>query len=281
MVKLVGQIIENRPIEEGTFEMIVAVPPTFSYLPGQFLHVRVADSYDPLLRRPLSIAWAASGRFGLIYRVSGRGMTMLSRKRSGESLDFLGPLGQPYPLRTDRPRAFLVGGGIGVPPLLGLAEALSEKGISVTAVIGAQTKDGLLLLDRLQPFGKLLVATDDGSVGFAGTAVQCLEERFGSGGERPQESVIYACGPLPMLRALDELAQRWRIPGYLSVEESMACGVGACLSCVVLRRGGPGESGRPQVVRTCVEGPVFASGELLWEAWEQPKWWEDTEETPT
>lgn len=241
-------IVANRAVAEK-INVITFHSPSIaaSILPGQFLNVRVAEAHDPLLRRAFSIYRTDGEKCEILYQVVGKGTELLSRRRPGETLDLLGPLGTPF--RLDDPdvqTALLVAGGLGVAPLPITTRHLERGGKDVVTFLGGRTRS-LLVRDHL---ADLRIATDDGSEGFHGTVVDLLRSVLDTGTfPRPK---IFACGPTPMLRALRELALARRIPCEASLEGPMACGIGICQGCPVEL---VGEEKRYALM--CKEGPVF------------------------
>lgn len=216
---------------------------------GQFLAVYCSEG-SRLLPRPISICEIdrKDGALRLVYRVVGKGTDEFSHMHTGMQLTVTGPLGNGFPLKEKR--AFLIGGGIGIPPLLELAKQLDcEKRI----VLGY--RDELFLLDEFRAQGSVYVATEDGSVGTEGNVLDAIREN-GLDAE-----IIYACGPTPMLRALKEYAARQRIECWISMEERMACGIGACLGCVC-RSTQKDAHTNVKNKRICREGPVFRAEEV-------------------
>lgn len=213
--------------------------------PGQFLNIRVEDTTQPLLRRPFSIYKVDGGEVSIIFNVVGIGTRILAARRPGESLDVMGPLGQAFSLTGDFSTAILVGGGLGVAALPMLTDALvgSKK---LLTFVGARTA-GHIVGDYLQ---NVMVATDDGSAGTRGTVTQLLEAYLAD--HHIDGGKVFACGPTPMLKSLQQLSARHRLPCEVSLESVMACGIGICQGCPVRRKG---------VDQTfsliCKEGPVF------------------------
>jgi dihydroorotate dehydrogenase electron transfer subunit len=222
--------------------------------PGQFVHVKVTSQADPLLRRPLSLCRIDQGarECTLIYRKEGIGTTLLSEKRPGETVDVLGPLGNGFPLDAAEKgqRALLVGGGIGVPPLYELAKRLVEREVVVTSVLGFQTKEVVFYEREFAEFGETYIATVDGSYGTKGFVTDVIHERAIS------FDVLYACGPKPMLKALEQAFPHKEV--YLSLEERMGCGIGACFACVCRVPGS-----ETAYKKVCCDGPVFKAGEVV------------------
>ena len=226
--------------------------------PGQFVSVYCADS-SRLLPRPISVCEAdpEKGILRLGFRVAGKGTKEFSGLEKGDKLTLTGPLGNGFPLEKLAGRkVLLAGGGIGIPPMLQLAKALSggeNQASELTAAAGF--RDCLFLTEDFAPYCRVLIATEDGSAGTKGTVLDAMLENGAS------PDVICACGPAPMLRALKQYAAEKGIACWLSLEEKMACGVGACLSCVC-RSAEVDEHSRVKNKRVCTEGPVFAAEEV-------------------
>lgn len=220
--------------------------------PGQFFMVSAEKGLDPLLRRPFSIHSWKAGDFQLLYRVVGKATDILREKSPGERLDILGPLGNGFPAPARNKKTILVAGGLGIAPLYYLAESL--KG-SPLLFIGARTKKEVLCLTALRSLGiKPNVATDDGSLGSRGFITERLSGFLHAGGPDMRGYTVFGCGPRPMLGELSRIVLQNRLQGFITLEEHMACGLGACLSCVVQTPAG--------YQRVCKEGPVFPIGEI-------------------
>ncbi|MCD7715178.1 MAG: dihydroorotate dehydrogenase electron transfer subunit [Lachnospiraceae bacterium] len=237
--------------------------------PGQFVSVYSNDS-GRLLPRPISICETdkEKGRIRLVYRIAGKGTAEFSGCQAGDCLDLLGPLGNGYPpdcCQAGR-TAILIGGGIGIPPMVELAKQLEGKVIAV-----AGYRDELFLTDELAQHGKLYVAVEDNDLcqklqtvsdgNYCGTAVHgnvldCIRENH------LNADVIFACGPTPMLRAIQTYAKENHIECWLSLEQRMACGIGACLACVCESAETDAHS-QVKNKRICKEGPVFAAEEVV------------------
>ena len=253
------EVAAHEQVGDQLFSLTFTAPIRLAeggYQPGQFLHIRVSDSFDFLLRRPLSLCKVdlLRNHLTVVYRAQGVGTRRLSSVRVGESIDVLGPLGRGFPIHAEDRRVLLVGGGIGVPPLVELARQLNGKGKQAVAVVGFQTCAQALLIADLAEYGDVTVMSDDGSIGVRGLVTEALTAAFCQTFDR-----YYACGPTPMLRALQSVMRERRVPGYLSLEERMGCGIGLCVGCVhpVLR------AGVVKNVKTCREGPVFAAEEVV------------------
>lgn len=217
--------------------------------PGQFVSVYSNDG-SRLLPRPISICSIEDNRLRLVYRIAGKGTAEFSEYVSGDKLKVLGPLGNGYDI-TDTGKAVILGGGIGIPPMLELSRQLKcEKSI----VLGY--RDGeLFLKDEFEKYGSVYVATEDGSAGTKGNVMDAIRECGISG------DVIYACGPKPMLKAVKAYAQEHGIEAYISLEEKMACGIGACLACVCSTKEIDDHS-HVHNARICKDGPVFNAKEV-------------------
>ncbi|MCU9612171.1 dihydroorotate dehydrogenase electron transfer subunit [Caldibacillus lycopersici] len=220
--------------------------------PGQFVHVKVAEGIEPLLRRPISIAKInhEENILSLIYRADGKGTSLLSKKHPGELVSILGPLGNGFPITQHKGKtALLVGGGIGVPPLYELSRQLTSLGIRVIHVLGFQSANVSFLENEFSRLGMTYIATVDGSKGMQGFVTDVIEA------EKLTFDCLYACGPTPMLKALEQKFPDKEV--YLSLEERMACGIGACFACVRPTTCGDGYK------KICSDGPVFRAGEVV------------------
>jgi dihydroorotate dehydrogenase electron transfer subunit len=248
-VQVDAEVVAARPV--GAYvELALAAPEVAGRAePGQFVAFAVGDRTSALLlRRSIAIAGTGDGRVTVVVAPHGPGSTWLAGLRPGDAVDVVGPLGRPYPLPSRGTPALLVGGGYGAAALLGLAARLRAAGSPVVSVCGAATADRLCSVAELGAFGEVVVTTDDGSAGRRGwvtDAVAGLLDRVGA---------VYACGPMGMLRAVAAAATDAGVPSYVAVEESMACGIGVCMTCVL-----PvvGADGRSRFARSCTEGPVF------------------------
>ena len=238
--------------------------------PGQFVHVRVPALDASAMRRPISVCDAdpAAGALTLLFKVVGRGTAALAAVREGDRVDLMGPLGNGFPLPPDGAAALLVGGGYGVAPLYFLARTILARGGAgaIHLFAGGRTASDLLLLEDFRALGaEVRPATDDGSLGTKGLVTvpldAFLDARGGVSDPATPLPVLYACGPAPMLRAIDERAQARAIDAWLSLDRRMLCGVGACLGCTQAVR--IGESAA--TARVCADGPVFPRGRIVWE----------------
>ncbi len=222
-------------------------------LPGQFYMLEVSKGLDPLLKRAFSLFRRTRDGFEILYRIKGKGTSILKDLKEGTVLKVLGPLGNGYPLPSDSESPVVIAGGIGIASVFSLVEKLAKKAF---VFYGARAEQELFMTDALQSFYKeLIVCTDDGSCGVRGTVVDVLSD-FIRKRDALHQPVIYACGPNVMLREIAKTAAANSIKAYVSLEEHMACGIGACLGCVVKTRSG--------YQRVCKEGPVFDASEILW-----------------
>ena len=260
-----AEIFSVRRAGEYVEFTIVAPRIASGFKPGHFLAVAVGgDNTAMILRRAFAIAGATpsnafAGTVQFVVAEHGPGTRWLVQRRAGETLDVVGPLGTPFPIPSGPAPAVLVGGGYGAAPLLPLAQALLERDAPVEIVLGASAANrlyGELAAKRL--VGRVSVTTDDGSAGRKGLVTDVLPEAI----ERINAEIVYACGPMPMLRAVGAIAKERAIRAQVAVEESMACGIGVCMTCVLPVRGADGSS---RFVRSCVEGPVFDALDVRWD----------------
>lgn len=255
------RILDHQNVAPNHFKLIISSAYISSHAePGQFINVRVSDGYDPLLRRPLSIHRASKKhkRFELLYEVVGKGTELLSKYSVGSELDILGPLGKGFEIDKKKKIAILVGGGMGVAPLLHLAEELKTKAIYI--LVGAKNRDRVLAEKEFKGItDQVLVSTDDGSYGKKGFISDLLIDFIDN--TLPKEdtptTTIYTCGPKPMLRAITDIAFQNKIDCQVSMEQKMACGIGTCLGCVIKTRSG--------YQKVCSDGPVFKGNEIIWQ----------------
>ncbi len=250
--------MKNEQLARDVYEMELEVPGIARQArPGQFINLRLSDKLDPLLRRPISLHRidVEKGTVTMMYLVVGEGTTMMRHMEVGETIDVLGPLGNGWNCSFDGEHAVLIGGGIGVAPLYPLAQALIAQGKKVHMIIGAKSKEYLADYSMYEAMGATVaVTTDDGTAGIKGFVTQALAEAIQAG----QCDYIYACGPRPMLRSVEKLALEKGLPGQVSTESHMGCGLGVCLLCPTKVKAGGYK-------RTCTDGPVFAIGELDYE----------------
>lgn len=239
---MISTVLSCKRIAAQTFDMRISfdVPEA---QPGQFLHIKCGHSR--LLRRPISLCGVEDGAARLVFSVKGEGTHWLSERRPGDSMDVMGPLGHGFEPIDDAP-ALLVGGGIGVPPMLFAAKAAKAE---IHALLGFRSSDYVCLADE---FPSMTLFTDDGSAGKHGYPHNELSNLLNNGKWRR----VYACGPRQMLRAVADVCAKADIPCFVSMEERMGCGTGACLVCACAVGG--------TYKRVCRDGPVFNAAEVNW-----------------
>lgn len=253
-VNIKAKLIEKEQLKPDIFKFVISTQEIADVAkPGQFLEIKVSDNIDPFLRRPISIydINKENSTVTFIFQVKGKGTTILSNKNIGDEIDVLGPLGFGTFNIADYKNVSIIGGGIGVFPLHELAKN-ANKQATVNTYLGFRNKDFVVCEDEFKAVSsKLVITTDDGSYGENGFAINYLIEDLNSS----NTDCIYACGPLPMLKAVQKLAIERNIPCQISLEEKMGCGIGACLGCAVKTAASPKDA--PQYVHVCKAGPVF------------------------
>ncbi len=257
-MKKEAKVLSQRLLAEGIYDIWLETPIASAVVPGQFVGVYPVNKAT-LLPRPISICEvdAARSAIRLVYRVVGSGTAEFALYQPGDYMMILGPLGNGFPLdKAEGKKVVVMGGGIGVPPLLETAKRLSgqKKAISVSAVMGYRNED-TFLTEEFQKYSRLYIASEDGSIGTKGNVLDAM------GQQNVDCDVIFACGPMPMLRAIKGYAGEKKIKAYLSLEERMACGVGACLGCVCKTKD-IDEHSKVKNARICTDGPVFDADDL-------------------
>lgn len=248
-------VVSQEQLTDGIFSMWIQTEAAKTARPGQFISMYTTDG-SKLLPRPISICEidAETSKLRVVYRVTAEktGTEQFSKMKAGDTLPVIGPLGNGFPLEAGKgKRAFLMGGGIGVPPILELAKQLDcEKQI----IMGYRDAD-TFLKEQFEENGTVYISTEDGSVGTKGNVMDAIRENG------LEADIIYACGPTPMLRAIKQYAEEYGIECYISLEERMACGIGACLACVCQSKEKDHHS-NVNNKRICKEGPVFLSTEV-------------------
>lgn len=249
------RVIAQNCLSPGYYLLRLEAPElAHKALPGQFVMIQCGDCYDPFLRRPLSIHYVEEekGEVQFLYQVRGKGTALLAKKMTGDKVQLLGPLGRGFSCAEEGKKGLLVGAGIGVAPILYLASFLKKRRWDLQILMGARSREGILRPEMYELYGRVSVATEDGSSGWKGSVLGLLKEKLG----QSSFDKIFACGPLPVLKGVQQLSIDKGIPAEISLEERMACGVGACLGCTC--RGDGGEQ-----LRVCREGPVFAAEEVI------------------
>ena len=249
------KLIKKEQLKSDIFKFSVKAPEIVKESkPGNFIEIRVSEGIDPFLRRPISIhnLDRENGILEFIFQVKGKGTTILSKKQEGDYIDIIGPLGFGTFKYDSFEKLAIIGGGIGVFPLYELAKCAKKDGKQVNVYLGFRNKDLVVLEDEFKSVSnKLILTTDDGSYSQKGFAINFLEKDIDEG----KIDSIYACGPLPMLRAVKKLAEEKNINCQISLEEKMGCGLGVCLGCAVKKANSPKDA--PEYFHVCKGGPVF------------------------
>lgn len=235
------KIYSHEKVASDTYEMVLEGAFDRVY-PGQFMHLKVPSEYL-ILRRPISISNVEADRIHLVYKVVGAGTKVLSTMEKGETVDILGPLGKGFPLKKGR--ILIVGGGMGVAPLYELGKRLVKENKEITFVLGFKSKEMIYYEDKFRALGDTFILTEDGSRGIKGNVSKILDTIQGI-------EVVYACGPNPLLKYVQNRFKDIEAV-YLSLEERMACGIGACYGCDT----------KDKKYRVCHDGPVFKGKEVL------------------
>ena len=253
-------VFSQRETVRGHFLMVLKVSASFrEALPGQFVMVRMKNSDDPFLSRPFSI-YSMHSRNGdtfveILYKVVGKGTEAFSKLREGDVLNILGPLGRGFEVPSTCKKIVLIAGGVGIAPLSFLAERCKEdiSSAGIICYMGAGSSEALVDLDRIEKICSVVkISTDDGSRGYHGLVTELFRRDMEL--YTDNDSRIYSCGPNPMLRSLHKVLKGRPVSCQVSLEERMACGIGACLGSVVKTKSGGADGG---LVRVCKEGPVF------------------------
>jgi len=263
-VQVEGRVLATRAV--GAYQHLTLLAPgvAATALPGQFVALSIGDEQSSmLLRRAFSIhRCSPTGTLEVVVADVGPGTHWIVSRLVDDAIGVVGPAGRPFPIPPEPVSCTLVGGGYGSAPLFWLAEVLRENGCRVDIVLGAATERRLFGVDDARRLAATAtVTTDDGSLGTRGLVTDVLPEVLERGGT----GVVYACGPMAMLRAVTDVATAYGAVTQVAVEESMACGIGVCMTCVL-----PvvGADGRTRMVRSCVEGPVFRGDRVRWDAWQ-------------
>ena len=256
--KCVGVVLSAQELAIDVYDLWIETEIAKDAKPGQFVGVFTSKE-STLLPRPISICEVNEEKTALriVYRVVGKGTGEFSHYKAGRRVWLLGVLGNGYPLdAAEGKHALLLGGGIGIPPLVELAKQLRKREplAKITVSVGYRSDD-LFLTEELSQYADVLIATEDGSVGTKGNVMDAVRENA------IEPDVIYSCGPMPMLKAIKTYAEEKKIPAYISLEERMACGVGACLGCICKTTHKDHHS-HVNNARICTDGPVFEAKEV-------------------
>ena len=258
---LLTEVISNELVADNHYLLRCSCPEIAArVLPGQFIHVLIPQDSGLLLRRPFTIYTVEDDEITMLYQLIGEGTAVLSSLKRGDLIRVLGPLGNTFEISPSPNPAIIVGGGAGIASLMLLAVALRNRGVHTFGLVGSMNKARLLSVGELKAIGvETHIATDDGSVGHHGFVTELLAHILET--HDLQDPVIYACGPDGMLRAVTKIAQDYRIPTQLAMENRMGCALGVCLGCVCKVQM-PG--GRFEYQRVCTEGPVFNAKDIVW-----------------
>ena len=253
MKQIIAEVRSNEEIMPGIHLLWVEAPQIVSEAqPGQFVMVRSGEDHDPLLRRPFSIHRVGeSDALGLLFEVVGQGTRWLAQRKAGESVDLLGPLGRGFDVRSQK--LLLVAGGIGIAPLIFLAERTASDGRMVTLLIGAKAAARVYSQHLLPPYIKPITVTEDGSMGQRGLVTDLL---VGTAAFHREAAQIIACGPISMYKAISQLPGMEGRSVQVSMEARMGCGFGGCTGCAIETRRG--------LKLVCRDGPVFELSDLVW-----------------
>jgi dihydroorotate dehydrogenase electron transfer subunit len=286
-----SRVVRNEPLCREHFRLVLEVDDFPPAAAGQFVQILCAEPNElgwtqgAFIRRPFSIGGLRRGgrrcELDILYRALGTGTRWLSRQRKGEPVSVLGPLGRPFEIHADREIAWLVGGGIGLPPLIWLAQTLSAAGRRAVAFCGARSADFMpltrvagveivgeqpvLAFEEFASVGvPVITATDDGSLGAAARVPDVFARYLDQHAGQISSAAIYACGPEPMIRATAQIGLAHGIPTAVCLERVMACGMGTCQSCVVRVHDAAAEEGWRYRL-CCTDGPVFDAREVVWD----------------
>ncbi len=249
MIKHNAKVLSNVNLKEKIFEMKLEFNNKINAMAGQFVNISTMNS-SMLLKRPISISKINNNVLTITYRVVGEGTKAISNFKIGDYVEVLAPLGNGFKI-VENKTCLLIGGGIGIPPLVELQDRLLEKGNKVITVLASRSEDLLIYEEK---FKNLFITTDDGSKGFKGNVIEFLKQ------SNIEFDTLYACGPSRMLQGLDNM-YFGKKEGYISFEERMACGIGACYGCICKTK--TVENG---YMRVCKEGPVFELGVVKYES---------------
>jgi len=268
--QIYGKVIANRPLIDNHYLMSITLnEPILKPLPGQFIMLLMGGREGTFLGRPFSVyrieCRGKKTNIEILYRAVGKGTSVMSTLKPGEMLRILGPRGKGFDFFPKATHIIMIAGGVGIAPMSYLASFLRESQDGnekkFSCYVGAKTADHILGLDNLETIcSSVNISTDDGSAGYHGMITERFEQDLAS--FQPDKSIIYACGPTPMLKKLSEILNERLISCQILLEQRMACGIGACLGCVVQVKDQNGES---PYRRVCKEGPVFDIKDIAWQ----------------
>ncbi len=262
MIQVKRHITLNESLGADIYRLSIQAPEIAATAQaGQFIMVKAGMGFDPLLRRPFSIHQAEGDEIQILFKRLGKGTTLLSKLEAGQQVDILGPLGNAFTLKEGS--CCLIGGGMGVAPILFLAQTMRSQGITPHILLGARNKEELMtFLPAFQALGcSLCYATDDGSMGQRGFIVEALPPLLAKDNKAKWQ--VYSCGPYPMMRAVAAICHpKW--PCQVSMETMMACGISACLGCTITARNANEKGGK--YLHVCQDGPVFSADRIKWES---------------
>ncbi|MFC1550169.1 dihydroorotate dehydrogenase electron transfer subunit [Candidatus Neomarinimicrobiota bacterium] len=258
------EIVENKKIAHNIWKMTMESDNICANYkgPGQFVSIQVKNQWDVVLRKPMSIAAANESRFTIIYKVYGKGTIELSRKSNGEILNVLGPIGNVFTKWENSVTPVLVGGGIGLAPIINIHSKCLKYNIDSALILGARAANEHFY--KHAPKANIYLTTENGSIGIAGTVMSALDQILSN----ISNPFIYSCGPEPMLRAIQVLCKERNIPGQVSVESYMACSTGLCQGCVIRRNIDSSEntnSYNKDYSLVCIDGPVYDVNEVTFD----------------
>lgn len=264
-------IAQNEEVAPQCFRLVLSgALDNVHVRPGQFVMLKVGTEYDPLLRRPFA-AFCTKTKTGtaleIYYQVVGRGTKHMTTLMPGRTVELLGPLGNGFTIPATMKQAVIIAGGMGIVPVRCLLHELSRiESVQLTVLYGTQTAASLLFLEEFEAMGiPVRISTDDGTQGRRGLVTDGAAGLLESLDAGPDEAACFACGPWPMLRTIAAISASARMPCQVSLETRMACGVGACLGCVVKQKSPQTGHDSPQsYTRVCMEGPVFDAQEIAW-----------------
>lgn len=252
---LLAELVNKVQLKGDIYKYSIKAPSIVEKAkPGNFIEIRVSEQTEPFLRRPISIhnIDKENGILEFIFQVKGKGTQILAKKEIGEQIDIIGPLGYGIFKYGNYKNIAVIGGGIGIFPLYELSKCAKQDDIKVNTYLGFRNKDFVILEEEFKNVSnRLIITTDDGSYAKQGFAINYLEQDI----KEEKVDCIYACGPLPMLKAVQKLALEKEIPCQISLEEKMGCGLGVCLGCAVKIAKSPKEA--PEYWHVCKAGPVF------------------------